>query len=155
MDRPTGVTIIAALAFVGAAGAAVVAVFLFAGGTMLGGLSGTPGSSVLAGWGAMAGAVFLILAAVVVAIGLGLLNLQNWARVATVVFMLFFSINAIRGMFWPPAEAQGAHLIAALEGIAVDVWIIWYLFRPHVSTAFAQSSEFPPVSSARGVPEPK
>jgi hypothetical protein len=139
VQRPTGVTILAVLAFIGAAGALILALVLFAGGSFLASLSNTPGAAaVLAGWGAFGAAIFLVLAVFEVAIGYGLLKLMNWARMGTVAFVVVGMINSVRVMFGA-GGFQGGNLIGTAIGLAIDVWIIWYLFRPHVAQAFGQA----------------
>src|SRR5437660_3639503 len=92
MVRPTGVTVIAILCFIGAAFAGLGGIGMIVGGgfvaTMMNqqGQAGSAGlASMMAGLGAALGIFFLIIAAVDIAVAIGLLNLKEWARIVTIV----------------------------------------------------------------------
>ncbi len=82
MERPTGVTILAVLYFLGAAFLGICGLLFMVGGSMLSGLaqSGGPGSALFAAGGAVVGGFFLVLALLELALGIGFIKLQNWAR---------------------------------------------------------------------------
>src|SRR5579859_245584 len=89
MERPTGVTILAALYFIGAAFLALCGILFIVGGSMLSGLvhGGGPGSALFAMGGAVVGGIFLVLAVLDLAIGIGFIKLQNWARVVAIILI--------------------------------------------------------------------
>ena len=88
MERPTGVTILAVLGFIGAGMAVLAGIAMFLGGAFRSHVETRPGFGALAGiGGAIIGVVFLGFAALYVVTGLGLWNLQNWARVLIIVLL--------------------------------------------------------------------
>lgn len=77
-----------------------------------------------------------LIATTYVAIGWGLLKLQNWARIVSIVFA---------GIGLGSSPATLAHFSARLfpfqvvrfgAGFVIDIWVLIYLFRPHVKKAF-------------------
>jgi len=137
MERPTGVTILGVLAFIGAALLAMAAAgMLLVGGALLARMGARP-LGVIGGLGAGFIAVVIVALAVLYAfIGNGLLKLQNWARVATIV---------LTGL---GAAFNGIALLALLMHlrpflffreavfVGIDVWIVVYLLQPQVKQAF-------------------
>jgi hypothetical protein len=141
MQRPVGVTIIAVLAFIGAAGLLLVGLACALGGAVLATLGSHRafpfGGAFLGAMGAVCGVVLLALAVVSLAAGIGLLGLKGWARILTIVLVaLGLAVNALALLGgWMPHHVH--HLvIRSLIGIAIDAWILYYLFRPHVKKAF-------------------
>jgi hypothetical protein len=96
-----------------------------------------PMSQLFARMGAVGGGVFLVLSAVYAALAIYLLRLVYWARFAAIAFIAVGMIFAIVGIVVsfprPDIIVFGWQLFV----IAVDVWILWYLMRPHVKDAFA------------------
>ena len=106
MERPTGVTILAVLGFVAAGMSVLAAIAMFLGGAFLSNVATRPGLGALAGiGGAIIGVVFLGFAALYVVTGLGLWNLQNWARVLIIVLL---GISVLFTLAWH-ARSAGAH----------------------------------------------
>ena len=68
---------------------------------MLSGLaqSGGPGSAIFAAGGAIVGAVFIVLALLDLAIAIGFIKLQNWARVLAIVLIGIGVLFGVIGMF--------------------------------------------------------
>jgi hypothetical protein len=139
MQRPTGVTILAVLAFVAGAFLVVAALLSLLGGAIVSSL-GSSRMGMMAGVGAAVFAVFfLILAVVEVVIGVGLLKLQNWARIVTIVLVGLSLLGSLGSIFSPFAHMHiflMVFLIRRLVFAAIDVWILWYLFQPTVKQAF-------------------
>src|SRR5579862_2719693 len=139
MQRPTGVTILAVLAFMGAGILLLGALAILLGGALLSSLSRS-GMGMMAGAGAAVIAVFvLIFAGLDVAIGVGLLKLQNWARVVTIVLCAIFFLGSVVSIFSPFAHIHiflMIFLIRRLVMAAIYAWILWYLFQPNVKQAF-------------------
>ncbi len=120
MERPTGVTILAILNFLWAGLHALLAVLFF--------FIGAEDAAV--------GVVALILAAIGLAIGIGLWKLRNWARIVTIVLVglsLPLSVLLLLGLL---IGFELGSLIFQAIFVALYAWIIWYLFQPHVKDAF-------------------
>jgi hypothetical protein len=77
--------------------------------------------------------------ALLVAIGIGLIRLQNWARILLIVFiglellmaasaLVFFGSHTLHALAFSPGPAL--ILVSIVVGVPV------YLFRPHVKQAF-------------------
>lgn len=138
MERPTGVTILAVLYFIGTAFLGLCGVLFIVGGSMLSGLaqSGGPGSAILAAGGAVVGAIFLVLALLELAIGIGFIKLQNWARVVAIVFTGIAVLFGVLGMFSLLAHVMVFALMIRVIVLAFQIWVLVYLFKPHVKQAF-------------------
>lgn len=136
-DRPVGVILIAIWFFLNGFIALLTAFVPLVVRDTLAGL-GLPGDSMLF----LAG-LLLLLAAVNFALGWGLLELRNWARVTTIVLAALSLIGAVFG---------GVSLFGGTRpiiGTAPLVWaiiyglVIWYLMQPEIQDVFAA----PPVWS--------
>jgi hypothetical protein len=75
-------------------------------------------------------------AALLVAIGIGLIRLQNWARILLVVFIGLELLMVARALAFSASHAlafsPGRLLIVGF----IVVGVLVYLFRPHVKQAF-------------------
>ena len=142
MERPTGVTILAVLYFIGTAFLGICGLLFIVGGSMLSGLaqSGGPGSAIFAAGGAVVGGVFLVLALLELAIGIGFIKLQNWARVVAIVFTGIAVLFGVIGMFSLLVHVVVFALMVRLITLAIQIWILVYLFKPHVKQAFGATS---------------
>jgi len=142
MERPTGVTILAVLYFIGTAILGLCGLLFIVGGSMLSGLahSGGPGSAIFAAGGAIVGAVFLVLALLELAMGIGFLKLQNWARVVAIVLTGIGALFGVLGLFSLLAHVMVFALMIRLITLAIQIWILVYLFKPHVKQAFGATS---------------
>jgi len=148
MQRPVGVTIIAVLAFIGAAVCILAGLACLFGGALLatmGAHRALPlGGAFLGAMGAVCGVILLACAVLGLAAGIGLLGLKGWARILTIILAaLGVAVNllALLGGWMPHHLALGAvhmhHLlIRHLVFIAIDAWILYYLFQPEVKKAF-------------------
>ena len=145
MQRPTGITILGLLAFVSAGFLVLLAVTMFLGGAMISTLAARPQIRMLAGvGGAFLGIALLMLAILYAVMGFGLWKLQNWARILTIVlcaialvfggFGLLFSLSHLFGLFF------FGIFLRRLIVIAIQAWILVYLFKPHVKQAFGATS---------------
>jgi hypothetical protein len=139
MARPTGVTVLAVLGFICGAFMllASLGMFLMGSAGMLaasrqGGALGGP----LAIFGAFAGVAFLIFAALYVVCGVGLLKLANWARILTIVLVALGLVFSAFGAFGAMVAFHMGSAIFDLVILAIDAWILLYLFKPHVKQAF-------------------
>src|SRR3989304_4872730 len=140
MDRPTGVTILAVLNFIGAAFYILLALGFMLGMGLLGGMMGQAGGEgsagamgMLMGLGVVGGGVVLIVA---ILLGWGMWKLKNWARIITIVLCALGALGALAGV---AIAAMAGQMISAgfnLVFLLIYAWIIWYLLRPHVKEAF-------------------
>lgn len=148
MQRPTGVTIIAVLDFIGAAACAILALLMFAGGAMLGslfnaaananGASGAGmGASFMAGIGIFGGVIFLFFAALAIFVAIGLLKLKNWARIVTIVLSALGLLSTLSRFVHGFA---GGGMVMTIIVLAYYIWAIWYMLQPNVKQAFGQAA---------------
>ena len=144
MARPTGVTILAVLSFLGAGlyllGAAVM--FLVGSSAGLAAMAGRGGGmgGPLAAMGAFAGIACLILAVLCLVNGIGLLKLRGWARLLTILLVLLGVVFEVLGIVRALPGMHVAIIVWQLILIAIDAWIVIYLFKPHVNAAFGEPS---------------
>ena len=141
MERPTGVTVLAILAFVFAGGLVLAGLLLSAGGAMMSRMAVRPGLGVMAGVGsAIIAVIFLGFAALYLMIGLGFLKLQNWARVLAIVLAALGLIVNGFAILGPLVHFHPIFLLWRAAILGFDVWVLVYLFQPHVKRAFGATS---------------
>jgi len=142
MERPVGVTVIAVLDFIGAGFLVLAALaMMLLGGVMAARMANGMPLGMLGGAGLAVVAVFCLGFAVLgVVIGVGLLKLQNWARVVTIVLTglgaLFAVLGLLGGVMSPGMMFGGGLIVRQIVTLAIDGWILWYMFQPHVKQAF-------------------
>lgn len=100
-----------------------------------GAVSMTMGSSLLNGLELAGPYMFLLMGAVGVAIGFGLLKLNNWARRAAIVAALLGIVMLIPSVSAAAVDFRPALLWSGL-GVVVRVVIVWYLYQTPVNEAF-------------------
>jgi len=138
VKRPTGVTIIAVLTFFGSAVLALgsVAFFFVAVMGMTGRDAGDPVSVAIAGMGMAGGFSLLVLAGVAVCLTIGVLELREWARIASIALGIgctILSLFAFRGYALIPAVPS---VVCHLLVTTTAVWMLVYLLLPRVKLAF-------------------
>jgi hypothetical protein len=137
MERPTGVTILAVLAFVATGLLVLAGLGVLVGGAMIGSMAARPGMGAMAGaLGAVFGVVFLGLAILYAVVGVGFLKLQNWSRILTIVLcglgILFNGLGILTALFhFHPLVVVGRAI-----SLGINLWIVLYLLKPHVKLAF-------------------
>lgn len=137
MNRPVGVTILAVVAFFFAGFIALGALFSFLGGAIASHLTTSGALKVLAGvGGAIIGVILLGVAVIYLVDGIGLLKLANWARILTIILVGISVLHVLFrwarfGMFFHPVMLIWSAII-----LVIDIWILVYLFKPHVKQAF-------------------
>ena len=141
MERPTGVTIISILGFVGAGLLVFAALGMFLAGAMLSNMAANPGIGALAGFGgAVVAFIFLGFAALYLVSAIGMWKLQNWARilaiVALVVGLVLYGLGFIRAL----RHLFIIRMFIEAIFIAIDLWIVVYLSKAHVRQAFTGST---------------
>ena len=135
MARPTGVTILAILSFLGAALAALVALGALFGAAVLTSMMSLPKEVVGIGVAVVA-VICLGFAALYIANGIGLLKVQNWARILTIVLVILGLLSAALGILNGLAHFRMLHVVREIVVAGIDVLILWYLFKPEIKTAF-------------------
>lgn len=152
MIRPTGVTILAILLFIGTGILLLLAIGSFVGGAFIGSMigaaaqragSGATGAGVGAAIGAVVG-VFFIVGAVLNAIcAYGLWNLKEWGRMLTIVLTAISLALAALTFFVSLLHFHIFGLFFVMVRMAIGALIIWYLSQPEVRAAFAAPQPYP------------
>ena len=143
MKRPTGLTVIAVLMFLGAAVLVLGSVAFFFVAVM--GMSGGDAdaqeslSVAIAGMGVGGGFSLLVLAGVATFLAIGVLELREWARIASITFIVagigcvILSLSAFsRYAVLPVVPSLACHMLVT----ATAIWMLAYLFRPRIKQAF-------------------
>jgi uncharacterized membrane protein (DUF2068 family) len=135
MQKPTGVVILAILSWIFAAFLLIPALALFLGSSFIATMIGHQFGPIAAFAGVIGGAICLFIALVTAVVAWGLWNLQEWARILTIIFSGIFLALGILGMF-ALAFFHPVGVIFRLVRVAVNGVIIWYLMQPEVVAAF-------------------
>lgn len=88
--------------------------------------------------GAFAGIACLILAVLSVVNGVGLWKLRGWARMLTIILAGIGVVFGVIGIVRSLAPLMPGMLVWHVILIAIDAWIVMYMFKPHVKTAFGE-----------------
>lgn len=135
-QRPTGVTILAVLQFIGG----LLSLILGLGSLLFGGLmvasdvAATTGTEIDMGPILLfAGIVAIVSGVIGLIAGYGLFALKGWGWTLAIVFAVLNIIRSLLGMF------QGGSVPGAIVGIVISGLIIYYLFRPNVKRAFGKA----------------
>jgi uncharacterized membrane protein (DUF2068 family) len=137
MRRPSGVTFLAVLAFIGAGLLVLGALAMFMGGAILSNMATYPQFGMVAGiGGALLGVVFLGIAALYVIMGAGLWKLQNWARILTIVLVGLGVLFNVLGLLGALLHFHPFLFVWRVIVVVIQVWIVIYLLRPDVKQAF-------------------
>jgi|SRR4051794_11792920 hypothetical protein len=131
MTRPTGVTVLAVLYWIGAFGLLLVGVFLAIGSTIMGTVWRDMGP-MMGSLGAIGGIIFIGFAVLLGFIGYGLFDLREWARVTAMVFAGIGLLIALLSFFTP----LGVSIIGRVFRIGVNGLILWYLNQPEIKGVF-------------------
>jgi hypothetical protein len=142
MQRPTGVTILAVLCFLGAAVLLMAAMLFMAGGVLLSHVIATgPGAEWLVGLGgAVVGGTLLVIGILDLVMGIGFLKLQNWARILMIIFVALSALGSGGGLLFMFGHFLPLLMFRHVVTVAIDIWILIYLFQPHVKQAFGAGS---------------
>jgi len=144
MQRPVGVTIIAVLGIIGGAVLAVIGLLLCAGGALLSGMAQRPAGMMMGAGGAVAGVILLGVAALYIVAAIGLLKLQEWARILATVLTAAGLLVSVLGLFdvfrHPHVLFFFGVFVRHIVVVGIDVWILVYLFQPGVKQAFVASA---------------
>jgi hypothetical protein len=136
-QRPIGVTILAVLWFVTGASDAVgilYMVFQMFSPKNIGGAIVYIGLTIYL---LFLASILLAKAALFVMTGIGLMKLQNWARVLSIALIGFVVLIVTRALL--TSVAHPARSLGLLMALALGIWLIVYFFKPHVKQAFGAS----------------
>jgi hypothetical protein len=140
VQRPAGVTIIAILGIIFGALAALVGLWTWFGAAMFTAMAHRPMGMMIGMNGAFAGIVLVAIAALVIVTSVGLLRLQEWARVLMIVLNAVHLVVAALGLLEAFRHIHTLFffgmMLRHIVMIAIGVWIIVYLIQPHVKQAF-------------------
>ncbi|MGC0775176.1 MAG: hypothetical protein WB543_19745 [Candidatus Acidiferrum sp.] len=137
MERPTGVTVLGVVAFILGGFAALGGLGMVLGGAVLSHMVSGGGLGMLAGMGgAIIGLVLFGFALVYVVDGIGLLKVANWARILTIILVALSLLRSAFSLIRSLGHLNPIAVCFALIIAAIDVWILVYLFKPHVKQAF-------------------
>jgi hypothetical protein len=141
LKRPAGVTIIAILSFIGAGVLALGSFLFFFIGIMAmsGGDGGDPVSAAIAGMGVAGGFSLLVLAGVAGCLAVGVLELQEWARIvsiASIAVGIACTIVSIFAFVGYPVIPLVPIILCHLVILATAAWMLEYLARPGVKRVF-------------------
>jgi len=132
MQRLAGVTTIAVLFF-------LAATYLVGLGLLMlvspGAVSMALGAPLLGGLELAGPYMFLLMGAVGVAIGFGLLRLNNWARRAAVIVAMAGVVMLVPSVSAAAVDFRGSLVWGGL-GIMLRVAVVWYLWQGAVAAAF-------------------
>ena len=133
MTRPIGVSLTAILFLLTAAYLIVIAVVML---LSPGAVSMSSGADLLGGLEVAGPYMFLLVAVVATAIGVGLLRLYNWARRLAIVTALLGMVLLLPSVSSAVLDFRMAQLIWGGLGVMVRAMIVWYLYQPPVKEAF-------------------
>jgi multidrug transporter EmrE-like cation transporter len=133
MPRPVGVNLIAALFLLTAAYLIVVGVvMLLSPGTV----SISAGADLLGGLEVAGPYMFLLIALVATAIGVGLLRIHNWARRLAIVTALLGMVLLLPAVSSAVFDFRIAKLVWGGLGVMVRAMIVWYLYQQPIKEVF-------------------
>jgi len=134
MQRPSGVTLTAILFFLAASYLCVIGALML---TQAGMVSMRLGEPLLHGLELAGPYMFLVVSAVGVIIGWGLLRLNYWARWAAIVAALAGVVMLVPSVSAAAADFRWSLLWTGL-GVMVRVAFVWYLLQEPARAAFTK-----------------
>lgn len=139
MQRPTGVTVLAILSFLGAGCLVILGLLAFAGGALLATMlrSSMP-AGLMAGVTSVIGVFCLLFAALYVVTGIGLWTLKPWGRILTIILVSLGLLFGVIGLLTGMMHFMIGLVIWRVFWCAIDVLILWYMFTPEVKRAFGE-----------------
>jgi hypothetical protein len=153
-EKPTGVTIIAALFFI--AGALMILIGLYVLAVPLPWIPGLTSYQVTIGIGA------IVVGGATIAAGWGLWTLQNWGRITAVVLLGLGAVSALTtgvgllmgiNLAGYPLYFPGPGIVALLLA-GIGAWSLWYLLKSEVADVFYGVALAPVPPTASTAPPP-
>jgi hypothetical protein len=86
--------------------------------------------------GVVLGVFFLIFAAFYVVTAIGLMKLRNWARILVIILCCIGVLFNALGVLTALMHMHPLLLFWRAIILAIEVWIVVYLLKPHVKQAF-------------------
>jgi hypothetical protein len=138
MERPAGVTFLAVLSIAFGTAVGLLGVLALGWGALIsrGGFDSWGLNKFFAIGGAIIAAICFAVTALYAAIGRGLLKLQNWARIVSIVFAALGLLSSPLTLMDLAGPMHPLLTLRFVAGAVIDIWVLVYLFRPHVKQAF-------------------
>ncbi len=137
MQRPAGVTAIAAIVL-------LAAVYLLAVGLIMllspGSVSLALGAPLLGGLETAGPYMFLLMGPFAALVGWGLLRLNNWARRVAIIVAMIGGVLLVPSVSAAVAGVHTAALMRGGLGIVVRVAVVWYLYQTPVAERFTRNA---------------
>src|SRR5256885_4296896 len=92
--------------------------------------------AVLQGLGILLAIFAFAMAALLVFVSYGILNLKNWARIVTIVLSALSVLSGLGMTLFALAHFNIIIMCLSLVRLAISGWILWYLLQPQVQLAF-------------------
>jgi uncharacterized membrane protein HdeD (DUF308 family) len=127
-QRPTGVTILAILQFIGGALSLLGGLALMA----FGGSAVNTGAGEVAAIPAMLGIVLILSGIIGLVAGYGLFTLKGWGWLLAIIFSVLNIISGLLNLF------QGANIPSTIINLVISGLILYYLYTPVVRRAFGK-----------------
>lgn len=143
-QRPTGVTVISILQFIGGAFCLLGALAMFlGGGAMAAALAGSTrseggalGGGMLALVMGVGGFFFIVMAALWLATAIGMWKLKGWGRWMTIIFTGIAACFGMIGILVSLLHFSLMMLVLRAVFVGLYALIIWYMFTPEVQRSF-------------------
>lgn len=143
MGRPTGVTVIAILDFLGTGLCILAGLGMMLGGGFLasiinrqGGQGSAEATGILAGIGAAAGVFIIIIGGICALLGIGLWKLKEWGRIINIILWGIGGLLQVIGLLTILAHFTVFGFLWNAFWLAVDAFVVWYLLKSEVKAAF-------------------
>ncbi len=101
-----------------------------------GNVSMSAGADLLGGLEVAGPYMFLLIAVVATAIGVGVLRLYNWARRLAILAALLGMVLLLPSVSSAVLDFRIAQLVWGGLGVMVRAMIVWYLYQPPIKEAF-------------------
>jgi hypothetical protein len=142
MQRPPGITVLAVFYLSAAGILGLTSIVLIFGRSFLSGVSGPAdsGPPPSARGLALMGLLCLLVALLNVLCGIGFINLKKWSRALAIVFHLAWAIFWALSIVGLRLHPSFPSLIFRIVLLAIQAWVVVYLFGPKVEQAFRAKS---------------
>ncbi|MDA4125793.1 MAG: hypothetical protein OK452_01115 [Thaumarchaeota archaeon] len=143
-SRPTGVTILAILDFVGGVLAFFVGLFVVAlGGS---GLLSQFGYGFVSGFVVVAGVAVIIIGLLGLLLGWGMWTGKEWAWILAIVL---YALGALSSLLSLAGGSLGSIVSLVIYGL-----LLWYLWKPHVKAYFGKGMGMQSAPTSQPAPPP-